>query len=89
MPSKSCSWRGRFSEVDQAGTCFETFGAEGLEAADLFLSGDSPLPDSIDRGAELLDGSDFPEFHCSDSGGDDLMCSLCRLSHATASQPGC
>lgn len=37
---------------------------------------------------ELLDDACFPEVYRSYSGGDDLMWSLCRLSHATARQSG-
>ena len=58
------------------------------EAVDLFLTGDSPLPRSIDRSPELLDGSPFPEFYSSYLGGDDLMLSLWRLSRVTGSDSG-
>ena len=59
--------------------------ARAHEAVDLFLTGDSPLPSSLDRRPELLDGSPFPEFYSSYLGGDDLMLSLWRLSQVTGS----
>lgn len=50
------------STGDHTRTCLETSKIRAREAVDLFLSGDSPLPGSIDRGTELLDGARFPEF---------------------------
>lgn len=49
-------------QVSQTRTCLETSRVRAREAVDLFLLGESPLPRSIDRGAELLDGACFPEF---------------------------
>ncbi len=76
------------SKGDRARTFLEAARARAREAVDLFLSGDSPLPRSIDRAPELLDGTRFPEFYSSYLGGDDLMWSLWRLSRATASHSG-
>lgn len=59
------------STGDHARTCLETSKVRAREAVDLFLSGDSPLPGSIDRRAELLDGGCFPKFCRSCLGGDD------------------
>ena len=76
------------SKGDRVRTYLEAARARAREAVDLFLSGDSPLPRSIDRAPELLDGTRFPEFYSSYLGGDDLMWSLWRLSRATASHSG-
>ncbi len=59
------------STGDHTRTCLETTKVRAREAVDLFLPGDSPLPGSIDRRAELLDGACFPEFCRSYLGGDD------------------
>ncbi len=72
----------------RARTYLDAANARAREAVDLFLPGDSPLPRSIDRGPELLDGSPFPEFYSSYLGGDDLMWSLWRLSRVTAGDSG-
>lgn len=74
------------SKLDRTRTYRET--SKAREVVDLFLSRDSPLPPSIDRGPELLDSACFPEFYRSYLGGDDLTRGLCRLLHATTCQSG-
>ena len=76
------------AEADWARSYLDAARARAREAVDLFLSGDSPLPCSIDRGPVLLDGSPFPEFCSSYLGGNDLMRSLWHLSRVIGSDSG-
>lgn len=75
------------SKANQTRTCLESFWARARDAVDLFLSGDSPLPRSVDRGPELWDRTPSLGFGSSRSGRDGLMWILCRLSNPTARQP--